>query len=188
MIIRIRLKAHPDKYVGREDCTYALTCDAKRGDRRASSDPTYYTDPDKGHMAAHWFVAQHRANTWTKPANIKRTLSTAADGWGPSPRWASTTWTAYEVEHVDTGVVEPLDVFLMQFRTGKAKAEPKFGRLIAWRKLRDNPPVPPAHEAMREHAKAILAYVGQPSLDADDLLDLRDRAETIARWARKQEG
>lgn len=148
MIIRIRLKRYPDKYVGREDCTYAFACDESRSIRLKGTDPTYYTDPNGGHLTAPWFVPEHRANTWTKPADIKRTLSSSAY----ACKWHETTWTAYEVVHVDTGVVEPLDVFLLAFRKGlpdPALGDPALWAMLKRRAEADTAPAYPLAEAIR---------------------------------------
>lgn len=141
MIIRIRLKAHPDKYIPRENTTYALADDETRRQRSDS----YYREFHEHSF----FVPQHQANTWTVPGNIKRTLSSSARLWH---KWHETTWTEYEVEHVDTGVVEPLDVFLLPFRKGLP--DPKVGDITKWAHLKKRaeakPPTPYAiAEAIR---------------------------------------
>jgi len=125
MIIRVRLLSHPDKYVGRDCTTYAFACDE---DRRTREDNWYR---EESFRDAHWFVPDHQANTWTKPSNIKRTLSTASRG----HKWVQTTWTAYEVVHLDTGKVEPLDVFLLKYR-GK-HPDPTVGETARWEFLKE---------------------------------------------------
>ena len=126
MIIRIRLKDHPDKYVGKQSVLSALHCDDRRLGR-----PAYYRG-DGLHAGAFWFVPEHRANSWTTVQRLKTTLTQASQGWH---KWHETTWTAYEVVHLDTGKVEPLDVFLLPFRGDLP--DPEDGHVDLWKALRD---------------------------------------------------
>lgn len=120
MLICIRLKDHPGKYVGTRNTTWALACDETRKQAiRNGYSPDYYTRIESyGFISNHWFVSKQEANTWTRISDLKRTLSASAYGWEGAPRWAATTWSAYEVVHLDTGKVEPLDMFLLPYRKG----------------------------------------------------------------------
>ena len=143
MIIRIRLKDHPEKYVGRKGVTYALACDESRKGR-----PVYYTSLKSFQfIAAHWFAPEHKANTWSTVQRLKMTLSAAAFG---SLKWHETTWTAYEVVHVDTGVVEPLDVFMLPFRGDFP--DPDNGQERWWEILKETAELENFDKAKRHYA------------------------------------
>jgi hypothetical protein len=177
VIVRIRLKAHPDRYVGRDLVTYALVCDEERKARWTLRGDTYFTGTgEHSHAGGRLFVPQHKANTWTKPGDLKRTLSSAAHQWY---KWHQTTWTAYEAEDVETGEVMPLDAFLLAHR--KKVAHPKYGEPAKWRLLKkqaESKAEP--HYAIAEAIRLVPECAGQRQ---DSLTDQMTTVMELARRA-----
>lgn len=104
MMIRIRLKNHPDKYVGKSDPTYAVRCDAflkERGDR-----------PLPALLEAHWFVPEARAKVWSSIKDLRRFLSLCAQ-----QSYKLATFSEYEAVYPD-GATQPLDEAVKDLPTG----------------------------------------------------------------------
>lgn len=103
LMFSVRLKAHPDRFIGKKQPTYAFASDKARHDR---GDDWH----DKGFVTAHWFCKEQHARVWTKESALKRALTASGSG-----KWDEHTWSAYEVVHAD-GRVEPLDDLLNRWK------------------------------------------------------------------------
>lgn len=81
----IRLKNHPEKYVGKVDPTYAVSPDQ---------------DERELQLDAHWFVPQAKAKVWTSTASLRRFLALCRH----RSLYPVSTFTRYELVCVETTV------------------------------------------------------------------------------------
>ena len=98
----IRLKDHPDTYIGKKNVSYAFISDIdiKNG---AEID-----------INAHWFVKKIKAKVWHNEKDIKWLYTYGSKYFNNEGKELSSTFSKYEVEIDDNGVFTyvPLDEFI----------------------------------------------------------------------------
>lgn len=87
VLMRVRLKNHPDKWVGKKNPTYSFYPDQ----RKMPLSPEW-----------HWYVDEKRARVWTNRSDLKRVVSLSR--WGEQKN----TFSQFEVVFSD-GTIQPLD-------------------------------------------------------------------------------
>jgi len=87
VMMRVRLKNHPDKWVSKKNPTYSFHPDQ----HFSPLDPSLY-----------WYVDEKRAQVWTNLSNLKRVVSLSR--WGNQPN----TFSQFEVVFSD-GTIKSLD-------------------------------------------------------------------------------
>lgn len=88
-VFKIRLKHHPDKYVGKKDPTYAVHSDQTNGHNHPQID-------------AHWYVSEAQAKIWTSVTHLRRFLGFCRNAEGD-------TFSLYELivlSHKGSKVIE----------------------------------------------------------------------------------
>lgn len=108
----IRLKRHPDRYVGKEGITYQISCDQKIADLIKRQN---YKDADGVHGIGRqytYFKAEKFAKIWTTRSSIQSVL-TLCSGYGHLDDPDKATFSEFEVVVVEDGkeTIEPLDNF-----------------------------------------------------------------------------